>query len=213
MENHYLLHMVRSILSTPPLPGPSPPAIRRLPPCTTRGIGVKGLDMVRWPAPPPGDLSLGVGGYVPFRTRHLGRFLGTGHLRNVPGHLGPLGGRSRAKVQSAGGSCFYTYTSQVVVKLRAWRVLQAEEVGYVKNGLVYSSILVSVVDSDLESSATARAAMGAGALRPPPSALLTPHCLPAECTPHARRLASPHLPLALLRSAHAHSPRHIPRLQ
>ena len=47
----------RGIPSTPPLPWPFLPAIRRLPPCTTRGIGVKGLDMVRWPAPPPGDLS------------------------------------------------------------------------------------------------------------------------------------------------------------
>ena len=40
---------------TPLAPGRFPPAIRRLPAYTTRGIGVKGLDMVRWPAPPPGE--------------------------------------------------------------------------------------------------------------------------------------------------------------
>ena len=37
----------------PHSPGPPPPAIRRLPPYTTNGIGAKGLDMVRRPAQPP----------------------------------------------------------------------------------------------------------------------------------------------------------------
>eukprot|EP00967_Tisochrysis_lutea_P093903 scaffold136168_cov32-Tisochrysis_lutea.AAC.3 len=43
----------RSTLSTSLLPRPSTPAIRRISPYTTRGIGVKGLDMVQcFPAPP-----------------------------------------------------------------------------------------------------------------------------------------------------------------
>eukprot|EP00967_Tisochrysis_lutea_P032116 scaffold37920_cov31-Tisochrysis_lutea.AAC.2 len=56
-------------LSTPPRPQLFPPAIRRLPPCTTRRIGVKALDMVRWPAPLPNVL---VRVFTPAPTRQAG---------------------------------------------------------------------------------------------------------------------------------------------
>ena len=64
-------------------------------------------------------------------TRHLGRFVGTGHFRNVLGHLfGPPRGQGGVRARKWRGSCFYRYTRNVVIKFRSWSlyILSADQV-------------------------------------------------------------------------------------